>query len=191
MLKRLRHRKKRLWRNIEEEVMTHSFHLIYITPQKRSLLMRKRAVITTLTEGKNHLFLSPAKESTWFHSMNIRRKNSKSQLDTTFWIFPHFFQYWLSNNSGPAGRMADLPVLKKCGKIQNVASSFGFEIFSPEIHTLKFQNCDSCDDFFTTSGVQSSVLFRGGKQNEFELMLMRPPSPAGEWYEGRSNSSPD
>ena len=63
--------------------MTHSFHLIYITPQKRSLLMRKRAVITTLTEGKNHLFLSPAKESTWFHSMNIRRKNSKSQLDMT------------------------------------------------------------------------------------------------------------
>ena len=25
---------------------------------------------------------------------------------------------------------------KKCGKIQNVVSSFDFEIFSPEIHTL-------------------------------------------------------
>ena len=32
--------------------------------------------------------------------------------------------------------MADLPVLKKCGKIQNVVSSSDFEIFSPEIHAL-------------------------------------------------------
>ena len=32
--------------------------------------------------------------------------------------------------------MAGLPVLKKCGKIQNVASSSDFEIFSPEIHAL-------------------------------------------------------
>ena len=27
-------------------------------------------------------------------------------------------------------------VLKKCGKIQNVVSSFDFEMFSPEIHAL-------------------------------------------------------
>ncbi len=32
--------------------------------------------------------------------------------------------------------MADLPVLKKCGKIQNVASSSDCEIFSPEMHAL-------------------------------------------------------
>ena len=32
--------------------------------------------------------------------------------------------------------MADLPVLKKCGKIQNVVSDF--EIFSPEMHALIF-----------------------------------------------------
>ena len=30
-------------------------------------------------------------------------------------------------------------VLKKCGKIQNVVSSFDFEIFSPEMYTLKEQ----------------------------------------------------
>ena len=32
--------------------------------------------------------------------------------------------------------MAGLPVLKKCGKIQNVVSSSDFEIFSPEIDAL-------------------------------------------------------
>ena len=37
--------------------MTHSFHLIYITPQKRPLLMRKRAVITLFTVGKNQLYV--------------------------------------------------------------------------------------------------------------------------------------
>ena len=35
--------------------------------------------------------------------------------------------------------MADLPVLKKCGKIQNVVSSFDFEILSPEMYALKEQ----------------------------------------------------
>ena len=63
-------------------------------------------------------------------------KISKSELDTTFWIFPPFFQHWQSSNSGPAGRMADLPVLKKCGKIQNVVSSFDFEIFSLKKYAL-------------------------------------------------------
>ena len=77
--------------------------------------------------------------------------------------------------------MAGLVVLKKGQKNSKMFFPvLTLRFFSPEIHTLKFQNCDSCDDFFTTSGVQSSVLFRGGKQNEFELMLMRPPSPAGE-----------
>ena len=32
--------------------------------------------------------------------------------------------------------MAGLPVLKKCGKIQNVVLSSDFENFSPEIHAL-------------------------------------------------------
>ena len=38
--------------------------------------------------------------------------------------------------------MADLPMLKKCGKIQNVASSSDFEIFSPKIIALT--NCLGC-----------------------------------------------
>ena len=64
----------------------------------------------------------------------IRRKISKSEIDTTFWILPHFFQYWQSSNSGPAGWMAGLPMLKKCRKIQNVVSISDFEIFfSPEM----------------------------------------------------------
>jgi len=55
-------------------------------------------------------------------------KISNSELDTTFEIFPHFFQHWQSSNSGPAGRMAGLQGIKKCGKIQNVVSSS--DIFS-------------------------------------------------------------
>ena len=63
-------------------------------------------------------------------------KISKSELDTTFWIFPHFFQKWQSSNSGPAGRMAGLQVLKNCGKIQNVVSSSDWDIFSPKMYVL-------------------------------------------------------
>ena len=41
------------------------------------------------------------------------QKISKSELNTTFWIFPHFFQYWQSSKDGLVGWIADLTMPKK------------------------------------------------------------------------------
>ena len=68
--------------------------------------------------------------------MGFRRNNLKVRTRYNILNFPALFQHWQSSNNGPAGRMAGLPVLKKCGKIQNVLLSSDFEIFSPEIHAL-------------------------------------------------------
>ena len=63
-------------------------------------------------------------------------KISKSVLDTIFWIFPPFFST-VRPAILPAGpQLLDCQYWKKCGKIQNVASSSDFDIFFPEIHPL-------------------------------------------------------
>ena len=57
-------------------------------------------------------------------------KISKSELETTFWICPHFCWHWQSSISGPAGKTAS------GGKIQNIVSSSDFDIFSLEMDDL-------------------------------------------------------
>ena len=54
--------------------------------------------------------------------MNFKRKPFKVRTRYNILNFPALLQYWMSSNSGPAGRKAGLPYqcLKKCGKIQNI-----------------------------------------------------------------------
>ena len=57
------------------------------------------------------------------------KKISKSKLDTTFWIFPHFFSTGRSAILPAGPLLLDSQYWKKCGKVQNVVSSCDFEIF--------------------------------------------------------------
>ena len=67
---------------------------------------------------------------------------SKSELDTTFWIFPHFFGTVVRPAIQPAGPLLlDCQYWNKCGKIQNVVSSSDFEIF------LSWNSCSNCLNF--------------------------------------------
>ena len=70
-------------------------------------------------------------------SMHFKRKKSQSQNSIQHFEFSRIFLALVGLPFSPLGRYClTASALKKCGKIQNVVSSFDFEIFSPEMHAL-------------------------------------------------------
>ena len=68
--------------------------------------------------------------------MDFRRKSLKVRTQYNNFKFSRTFLALVAYYYARRAAIARLPVLKECGKIQNVASSSDFDIFFPEIHPL-------------------------------------------------------